>query len=130
MSKTNRSKKVKSHFHIMHFEIISRHLFSAIFKFLQNLLLAQFSYLKPARYKVCTGVKSSLCHAISIANSAHLQKILQYLRIFLRKSKSINVLLTLKCRNVTDFLESQILILYSILNVHMHISKQYKHLNK
>lgn len=115
---------------MMCFEIIFRHLFSAILTFLQNLLLAKLSYLKPARYKVYTGVQSSLCRAISLANSARAQKILQYLRFFLRKLNLTNVLPTLKCRNVTDFLESQILILYSVLNVHMQISKQYKHIKK
>lgn len=109
---------------MMCFEIIFRHLFSAILAFLQNLLLAKLSYLKPARYKVHTGVQSSLCCAISLASSARAQKILQYLRFFLRKLNLTNVLPTLKCRNVTDFLESQILILYGVLNVHMQISKQ------
>lgn len=131
MSNTNRgSKKGKPHFHIMSFEIIFRYILSATLTFLQNLLLAKFSYLKPAWYKVCAGVQSSLRCAISLANSAHTQKILQYLRIFLRKSKLTNVLLALKYGHVTDFLESQILFPYSVLNVHMHISKQYKHLKK
>lgn len=131
MSNTNRrSKEGKPHSSLMCFEITFRYLFSVILTFLQNVLLAKFSSLKAAMYKACTGVQSSLCHAVSLVNSTHTQKRVQYLRIFLRKLKLANVLLTFKCRNVTHFLESQILTLYSVLNVHMYISKQYKHLKK
>lgn len=75
-------------------------------------------------------MKSSLCCAISLANNAHTQKILKYLRNFLSKLKLTNVLSSPMCRNAMYFLDSHILTLYGILNIHMHISKQYKHFTK
>lgn len=90
----------------------------------------QPKHFHDSRYKACTGALSSLCCAISLANNAHTQKIFKYLRTFPSKFKLTNVLPPLKFRNAMYFLESRILILYSILNIRMHISKQYKLLTK